>query len=79
MALTTAQKAVLAELQEAGVTGKYLERQVVARKLTSEDIAWNRRLGRPLAFKETVHPSVETARRRAWTAANPAPAPAPEA
>ena len=73
MALTVAQRAVLTQLQDAGVTGKYLERQVVTRGLTADDIAWNQRLGRPLPFKETVHPRVETARRKVWTEVNDGP------
>ena len=68
MALTVAQQAVLKQLQDAGVTSKYLERQVVTRKLTADDIDWNVKFGRPLQFKETVHPDVEDVRRKAWTA-----------
>ena len=46
----------------AGFTDAQIQR-AKSRGLTAADVEWNRKLGRPLAFVETVHPAAETARR----------------
>ena len=46
-----------------GLKEKFARRAVVEHDLTREDMDWNRKLGRPLSFVETVHPRVEAKRR----------------
>lgn len=50
-------------LRVAGVPKDKAER-AVARGLSDADLEYNRRLGRPMAFVETVHPEAEVQRRR---------------
>jgi hypothetical protein len=53
-------------LRAAGVR-HWVAVRAVERGLTDEDIEWNKRLGRPLAFIETVDPKAEEGRRAAWS------------
>lgn len=46
----------------AGFTDAQIQR-AKSRGLTAADVEWNRKLGRPLTFVESVHPAAETARR----------------
>ena len=74
MTTRTAEKqAVLDQLYAMGCHDKYVERAVDERGLTAQDIEWNQRLGRPLAFKETVHPNIEVKRRAEWQRTHPKP------
>lgn len=68
---TPAQAATIKGLTAAGVDLRSAEHRVITLGLTDEDIEWNRRLSRPLQWKETVNPAEELKRRQDWLDTHP--------
>ncbi len=54
-------------MRAAGIPLDQRERAINVKHITNEDIDWNEKLGRPLNWKENVHPEAETDRRAAWS------------
>ena len=69
--LPPAQKAILGTLLISGMREAFAIR-AVERGLSTDDIEWNRRLGRPIGFVEGDK-DVEAQRRADWTRRHPGP------
>lgn len=68
---TKAQDALIITLIENGVHREAAEYRVLDLGFTEEDLTWNRRLGRPVQFLETLDREAEKQRRQDWTDTHP--------
>lgn len=62
---------MLARMPQKQEKARMFLQRAIDRGLTQDDVDWNRKLGRPVHWKETVDPKAEKARRDEWTILHP--------
>lgn len=70
-AIKSEQQHLIDDLVAGGVHADVAAYRVLDLGLTREDVDWNRRLGRPMQWKETVNPAEELKRRQDWHDTHP--------